>query len=179
MKLLLFILLSALTCQVNAQKLKKPKKDKKTGVTTTSTEDVRLTPHTTKILWGKEYRSCSFQLNKTDTGSFYISIGGETDGYRFQMKRGDTVKLSLSNGSMLMLLAERDVKIRPHRGADDRIVSYWYNDCLLDENSVRLLKENEVVKVGTSPSGINLHFSYTVDEKKKDAIKKAIALFAD
>lgn len=177
MKYALFLLPLVLALHSNAQKLNKPKKDKKTGVTTTATVKEKITPNKTKILFGAEYDPVWFSIAKTDTGSIYISFSGQTAANSFDMQRGDSIKINFTDGNTLWLLADEDAPIRPTRYPDGRILSLWYNSYMINPSSISILKEKEVANIGVSAHDKSINISITLDEKKRDAIKKAMMLF--
>jgi hypothetical protein len=180
MKWIFLFTLSVLTLYVNAQKLNKPKRNKKTGVTTTTTESERITRNKTKLLFGAEYDPVWFSISKTDTGSMYLSLSGQTAGYKFEMKKGDSAKISFTDGSTLWLLAMQDVKVKPSMNrVDNSVSSYWYNDYLLDAESRKILAEKEVNNIGVSAHDKSMNFSITPDPAKKESIKNALLLFKE
>lgn len=181
MKCIFVFMLSVLTLYVNAQKLNKSQRNKKTGVTTTTTEHERITRNKTKILVGWEYDPVSFTISKTDTGSMYLSLSGQSSsGSRFEMKKGDSAKISFTDGSSLWLLAMQDVKVKPHMDRTDYSVSsFWYNDYMLDAESRKILAEKQITNIGVSAHDKSTNFSITLDPEKKESIKNALLLFKD
>lgn len=176
MKWFMLFVLACLTFSSNAQRLVKPKKDKKTGVTVTRTESTRITVNKTKILFGRTYSPVDVIVAKTDTNSMYLHFSGETGGYRFKMQEGDSLKLSLGDGGVLWLTCHHDSETNSVRMPEGGYVSYWSNDYILDPVSRDILRKNDVLNIGVSSHDKKYNFSYDTDPKKRDFIKKAVIL---